>query len=185
MAPVARHCYVAMMKGTIIKCLAELVQEKHGEAMWQRIMDDAGVPRHTLILAIGDIDDAQALALFSSTTRVLGLTPEQAADAFGAHWCCVYAPRVYARTLQRFSNARELILGLDQIHVDVTRSVANAAPPRFTYVWKSSNVLEVTYVSHRGLIDIYVGLARGVGLMFKEALQVRKVSNTLVEITFS
>lgn len=184
MARPRRRCYAVAMKGTIIKCLAELVLEKHGDVVWQRIMDDAGFAKHTLILAIGDIDDDQAIRLLSSTTKVLGITPEQAADAFGEHWCCVYAPRVYARTLQRFSSARDLILGLDQIHVDVTRTMANAAPPRFAYAWKSSNVLEVTYTSHRGLIDIYIGLARGVGKMFNEALVVRKVSSTLAEITF-
>jgi hypothetical protein len=112
------------------------------------------------------------------------MTPEQGANAFGEYWCCAYAPRVYPRTLQRFTNARDLLIGLDQIHVDVTRSMPNAAPPRFTYVWKSSNVLEVTYTSHRGMIDIYIGLARGVGTMFKEALVVRKLSSTLVENTF-
>lgn len=173
------------MKGTIIKCLAEMVVEKHGgSATWQRILDDAAVQKHTLILATSDIDDSQASRLFESATKVLRLSWEQVADAFGEHWCCSYAPRVYGRTFDRFTSAREMILGLDQVHVDVTRAIPNAAPPRFTYAWKDANTLEVTYASRRGLIDLYVGLARGVGLRYKEKLRVRKLSETLVEIKF-
>lgn len=173
------------MKGTIIKCLAEMVVEKHGgEATWQHIMDVAAVPKHTLILATSDIDDAQAGRLFTATTKVLRLSWEQVADAFGEHWCCAYGPRVYGRTFDRFASAREMILGLDQVHVDVTRSLTNATPPRFTYAWKDADTLEVTYASRRGLIDLYVGLARGVGLRYKEPLHVRKLSETLVEIHF-
>ncbi|PZR17573.1 MAG: hypothetical protein DI536_04470 [Archangium gephyra] len=66
----------------------------------------------------------------------------------------------------------------------LTRAVPNARPPRFQLSWRDADTLDVEYLSERKLIDVYVGLARGVGKYFKEALTVTKLSETHVQIVF-
>lgn len=67
----------------------------------------------------------------------------------------MYAPKLYAAYLDRFKTA-----------------------------WLDANTLDVEYLSERNLIDVYVGLARGVGKYFKEPLTVTKHSETKVTIVF-
>ncbi len=174
------------MKATITVCLAELVENKFGKDKWAAILDDAGLAAHasSYRMATYDIPDEQVGKLIASTCKVLHVTAQQAADAFGEHWCCTYAPRVYVTIFRRFKSARELILGMDKVHVDMTATIANAHPPRFNYVWDNPNTLLVEYKSKRNMIDIYTGLVRGVGLHFKEKLTVTKISPTQVRIVF-
>lgn len=173
------------MKGTITRCLAELVQSKWGADTWQRIAARAGAPDAiTLMMPSADVDDALAMALFDATCAVVGVSPTEAADAFGEHWCCVYAPRMYKGVVARFKSAREMILGIDELHVELTRSIPNARPPRFSYSWRDAKTLVVRYSSHRNLVHLYAGLAKGVGKYFKEPLTVR-VAGKSVEIQFA
>lgn len=174
------------MKGTITACLMELVGEKFGNDKWAAILDDAQLGAHAadFRMAPFDIPDEQVLKLIASTCKVLRITEQQAADAFGEYWCCVYAPRVYSLVYKHFKSAREMILGMDKVHVDMTATIPNAHPPRFNYVWETPNTLLVEYKSRRNLIDIYVGLVHGVGIYFKEKLGVKKISPTQVRIVF-
>ncbi len=172
------------MKGTILKCLQEMVESRFGKAEWQEILGDAGFKGPQLFSLSADVDEGKALALFASAARVLEISPEQAADAFGDHWVNEYAPRVYQTIYGRYKSAREFILAMDEVHVMVTDSVPNARPPRFDFEKQGEKTLLVTYRSKRGLIDLYIGLARGVGKRFGTLLEIQKLSPRQVKITF-
>jgi len=175
------------VKGTITNCLAELVENKFGKVKWLEVLKDAGIASNvtSIRMVISDVPDERAAALLGSTCRVLGITLEQAADAFGEYWCCEYAPRQYKVIVRKFKNAREMILGMDAVHVNMTQTIANAHPPRFNYKWEDENTLIVEYDSKRNMIDIYIGLARGVGKYFNEKLSVSKLSPNTARIVFA
>jgi hypothetical protein len=148
------------MKATITRCLAELVESKFGADKWTAIIDNAGLQAQKSLLkvATADIPDSDVGKLLASTCKVLGITAQQAADAFGEYWCCTYAPRVYGSIVRRFSSAKDMILAMDSIHVEMTSTIPHAHPPRFDYRWENPKALIVTYKSDRGMIDIYSGL---------------------------
>ncbi len=174
------------MKGTITACLIEMVEKKFGKDKWAAIVEDAQLVGHAAGFRMSpvDIPDGQVSKLFASVCKVLGMTAEEAASAFGEYWCCHYAPRVYALVYTRFKSAREMILGMDKVHVEATVSIPNAHPPRFAYTWEDPETLIVEYKSSRNLIDLFVGLARGVGKYFKDDLTVTKLSPVTVRIVF-
>jgi len=174
------------MKGTITKCLGDWVTASYGKERWKEILTqaNAGEKSMSITMAVADVDDTLALALFAATGKVLGLDDNAVADGFGEYWCCTYAPAIYGSIIKRFANAREMILGMDHVHVQLTKTIAKAHPPRFDYRWESERVLFVTYKSQRNLVHLYVGLARGVGKYFNEALTVTKISSQQVRIQF-
>lgn len=172
------------MKGTIIKCLQELVVSRFGKENWHQICELAGFDKRDEIPIILNVDDAVALELFSNTCSVLNLSFEDAADAFGDYWCNEYAPKIYASVYRNFKNAREFILGMDKVHLVLTKTLENANPPRFDYEPVGKDKLIVTYKSQRNLVDVFVGLARGLGRYFDESLRVRKLGQDKVEIVF-
>jgi hypothetical protein len=174
------------MKGAMSSCLAQLVETQFGKDQWEAIKRDANAEHVAgLRLAMSDVDDGVFSRLIQSTCKVLGISAAQAADTFGEYWCCTYAPRVYKAYWVRFKSAREMILGMDQVHSEVTDDMANARPPRFEYRWENERALVVTYQSPRDLIDLYIGLARGVGKYFQEKLSVQKLSSSQCRIRFA
>lgn len=173
------------MKGTIVKCLQQLVVSRFGKENWNEICDLSGFDKRDEIPIILNVDDTVALELFTNTCSVLNLGFEEAADAFGDYWCNEYAPKIYASVYRNFRNAREFILGMDQIHLGLTRTLEDAHPPRFEYEPVGDNTLLVTYKSQRNLVDIFVGLARGLGRYFSEDLRVTKLGQDRVQIVFA
>ncbi len=172
------------MKGVIIKCLQELVEHSASADTWRTVFEDAGLPASRIILAGGDVPDAEAMAIVKAAMKTLNLTLEQAGDAFGEFWITTYAPRVYGAFFKTPKNAREFLLQMDSVHKRLTETIPNAKPPRFDPTWKDANTLIMNYNSSRGMIDFAVGLARGVGKHFNERLTIRKLSDHQFEVRF-
>jgi hypothetical protein len=172
------------MKGVILMCLANLVMEKFGRDKWEDSLEKAGFPRTTFFLATQDIEDALTMKVIDSTCKVLNITTEQAAMAFGDYWVNDFAVKIYQPFYRGPKSAKEFLLNLDKVHVMTTQTVPNAHPPRFDYEWKDEKTLIMTYKSPRGLIDFFIGLVHGVAKHFNENLKINKLSDQKVEIIF-
>ena len=171
------------MKGTIVKCLEELVKTKFGEDKWRAILGKAGMDAHAVFMVTAVVPDADVLKLVGATAEVLGIPPQAAMDAFGEHWALVYAPKMYSLYFEKAKSAREFLLNMDKVHIAITKS-AGATPPHFTYEEKGPKELIMHYKSPRGLVALMPGLIQGVAKYYKEKVQV-KVSGDAVTVTFA
>jgi len=171
------------MKGVIAVCLKDLVCNKFGEDKWEQAVKAAGMEKSGIILPLSDVDDKDVLSLVKEVCNVLGITLEQAADAFGDYWVNVYSQKIYG-LYYRGKTAKEFLLAMDKVHDQVTHDMKNAHPPHFTYEWENDNRLIMKYFSERGLIDFLVGLIRGVGKFYDEPMTVKKLNNQEVRVDF-
>ena len=160
------------VKGTIPKCLEEMVRAKHGEVAWTKVKTQGGLARWHTFLTTEDIDDEVVKKLFVTTAEALRSTVQVVMDDFGMHWSTVYAPDIYGVFFRRAANARELLLSMSEVHRITTDRVPNSAPPRFEYRWVDDDTLVMTYRSDRNLAALMPGLIRGVGVYYKERLRV-------------
>ncbi len=172
------------MKGTILRCAQELVQEKFGQDKWEAILEKCGYPKDRLFMVLEDVPDDKTLQLFATTGEVLGVTHEQLCDVYGEYWCVTYAPARYPMYYKGKTNAKEMILDMDNVHTKVTKAMNNSRPPKFTYTWKDDATLEMGYNSPRGLIHLLAGLARGVGKHFGEDLTVTVNGTQSITVKF-
>ena len=172
------------MKGTILKCMEQLVTEHFGQDKWAQALDQAGIPasrrRFTLL---SDVNETDARAIMQAAAAVTSMSMSQFMDAFGEYWSTVFAPHVYAAYYSNVRSARELLLNLDHIHEVMTKSVKFAKPPRFVYEWQGDKHLIMRYRSGRDMIGLMPGLIRGVGKYYNEKLYVR-VTGDAVHIEF-
>ena len=171
------------MKGVIPDCLEKLVRNKFGDDKWEKSLEIAGLPVKTTFLATQDIPDADVLKVVDAVCKVLNISLQQAADAFGDYWVNEYAVKMY-KPYYRGKSAKEFILNMDNVHVTVTKNIDNAHPPRFDYSWTDDKTLIMTYKSERGLIEFLIGLLKGVGKYYNEDLTVTKISDENVQILF-
>ncbi len=172
------------MKGVVLNCAADLVTSKFGADKWKEILSECGLPAERVFLASDDVEDAKAVEILSNTAKVLGLTMQQVADAFGDYWVNDFAPKIYAHFYRKATDARSFLLNMAEVHEKTTKSMANARPPKFEYSWPEPDTLAMKYISHRGLIDVFVGLLKGVSHYYKEPMEVTKVSDDMVHIRF-
>jgi heme-NO-binding protein len=172
------------MKGVIVNCLKEVVTNKFGKDKWEAALVKAGVDRNVSFLASQDIDDATVLKVVGAVCAVLNISLAQAADAFGEHWVCSYAPKIYKAYFVGMKSSRDFLMKMDEIHRMTTQNIPNAHPPRFDYNWENEKTLIMTYKSQRGLLEFMRGLVVGVGKYFKEDLKVFKASNNSLRVVF-
>jgi hypothetical protein len=172
------------MKGTIIRCLEQLVSTQFGQAQWERALEAAGFKKNKMFLPFEDVDDALTMKLVQSVCATLHLSPTQAADAFGEYWVTTYSQELYHQYYAQSATAKDFLLALDKLHVIMTRAMPNAHPPRFEYEWKDAKTLLMHYKSQRGMIDFAVGLVKGVGKFYHETLNVTKLNETTLQILF-
>jgi len=172
------------MKGIIANCLKETIVTKFNQEKWEEILIASNQKKNMTILASLDIDDAVIMNIVENSCKILNLSLVEIADYFGDYWMNSFALKYYKSYYGTSKNAKEFILKLTDIHNKVTKNIKNAKPPQFEYDWKSENVLILTYISQRGLIDFVVGLAKGVGKYFNQKLSIKKLSSTKIEITF-
>lgn len=173
------------MKGVILMCLQDLVTTVADDGVWRSILKGALDDEHAVFVAGSDVNDDDAMALLKETMKALSLTLPQAADAFGNHWVNVFAKRMYRPYFDKAASAREFLLKMDDVHRATTERVKGAKPPRFTYEWKNDKTLIMSYESHRGLIDLVVGLVKGVGIYYGKPLKVTKLNEKAVEVVFN
>lgn len=173
------------MKGVIPNCLGKLVKNKFGNDQWELILDTAGFPTYTSFPITLDIPDERVMKLVEATCKVLNITLEQAADAFGDYWVNDFAPKIYHVYFDQSKSAKEFLLNMDEVHKNTTREIENAHPPRFDYSWKDDNTLIMTYKSDRGLIEFLVGLIKGVGRYYNDELQVMPLGKEEVQVVFA
>ena len=172
------------MKGTIVSCLKEMVVEKFGKAAWEASLEKSGLPKNMVFLATEDVDDAAALTVVGNLCKELGVTLEQAADAFGEYWMTVYAPKIYKDYFRNCPTAKDFLLKMNDVHATVTKTIKNARPPKFEYNSKSPNVLSMTYKSDRNLVPFFQGLVKGVAKYYNQSVTTRMSSPNTMEITF-
>ncbi len=173
------------MKGVIVACLSQLVSERFGDEKLSEIMASCGMDPRRKFIATEDIPEEQALQMLKTTCEVLNVSMEQAAEAFGDYWVNVYAPKIYGVYYRNVASARDFLLKMDEVHVKTTKNMENAMPPRFDYQWEDDSTLLMTYKSSRNLIDICVGLVKGVGKYFQEDLKVTKLPGNRIRVEFT
>lgn len=172
------------MKGVIALATKELIQKKFGQDAWTKILKNAGIEKEPVILPITDIDDKTILDILKSAESVLNLTPTQLADAFGEFWVMEYSQKLYKHYYTASKNAKDFLLKMDNLHESMTKKMSNAKPPRFEYEWSDNQSLIMKYKSERGLIDILVGLIKGVAKYYNENLKISKLGKDKVKIVF-
>ena len=172
------------MKGTIVRCLAEMVTEKYGDDKWQACLADVGLENGRRFRMTEDVSDHESLQLFAAATEVLGISMQELYDAFGIHWSTKYAPENYRSWFMMAKSAKDFIKQLDRIHDVMTQNIPNAVPPRFQYVWETENKLRLTYNSKRNLIDLFISLAKGIGEYYQTPVRAQKVSANEVILIF-
>lgn len=107
----------------------------------------------TLFLPTSDIEDSRVINIINALCSTLNVSLAQAADIFGDYWINVYCQKMYRPYFRRYKTTKDFLLGLNEIHQEITEIMDNTKPPKFLYEWQNDKTLIMLYKSHRNIID--------------------------------
>lgn len=161
------------MYGLVNKAVEDLVCSRFGEDTWQQIQEQAGVDDVGFV-SMEPYPDEVTYKLVGAASEVLGAPVAALLEAFGEHWILYTAREGYGELISMFgSTLREFLGNLDNMHTRVGLSFPQLRPPSFMVRDTGPGVLEIEYHSTReGLAPMVIGLLRGLGRSFGEAVAV-------------
>jgi hypothetical protein len=155
------------MYGMVNKAVEDMVCATYGEAMWEKVKEQAGVDVDVFISNEG-YPDEMTYQLVGALSELSGTPPAQILEAFGEHWVLKTAREGYGELLDTGGQSlREFLLNLPDFHARVSMIFSALQPPRFKVSEVTDRSLRLHYFTRRaGLTPFVVGLLRGLGKRF-------------------
>ena len=173
------------MKGDIPVCLQEMVETNYGKETWINVLKRAGQDEDFYLYGHHDYEDELVVSLFKKSCEVCGIDFNQLSDLFGETWMKSYVTGRYFAFFIGKNNSKDFLMSMGKVHEKVTNKIENARPPKFLYEEIDENTITMEYVSQRNLQPIWLGLVKAVGKHFNEKIEMKKLNESKVELTFS
>ena len=157
------------MKGIVFNLLEEVVVRRHGQDLWDDLLDDAGLPG--AFTSLGSYPDEHMGKLVATAAKSLGRTPAEVLRWFGQEAMPVLAER-YPVFFTSHRSARTFVLSLNSIiHPEVRKIYPGADAPNFDFEDTPDGGLLMGYQSVRRLCTLAQGFVEGAGQHFGETVR--------------
>lgn len=152
------------MKGIIFSVLKEFAGNRYGEDGRQVFKKATGL---TAPLATLDYPDEKVILAIGELAKLSKKNPEEVLADFGYYFAAEsqIMQKTYAAYFNSAHDAKSFLLKMDAIHVQTTKALPGAKPPRFDYEDRG-NELVVIYRSERKLCHLLKGLIEGIGFRY-------------------
>ena len=162
-----------MMKGIVFTEFLELVEQKWGLAMADRLLVK-GCPFHGGYTAVGTYDHVDLISMVVELAQATDLPVPVLVKAFGKY--------LFEKFLHGYPEAFEGVTGTFQllervektIHVEVRKLTPDAELPHFDFHAADNDELDFTYRSTRPFADLAEGLILGCIEHFREELSIHR-----------
>ncbi|MBM3974643.1 MAG: heme NO-binding protein [Planctomycetes bacterium] len=164
------------MYGLINQAVEDLCRTKFGNAVWDRIRSDAGLPDEPF-LRMEKYPDEITYKLVGAACKVLNLSAEAVLKEFGRFWTVYSAEAGYGELLHSVGRTLpEFLKNLDQMHTRIQLAFTHLQPPSFTVSDETPNSCVVHYYSERpGLAPLVIGMLEGLSVRFRLEIDVQHV----------
>src|SRR6185312_3746475 len=133
------------MKGVVFNLLEEVVSRHHGDAVWDKLLDDAEVTGS--YTSLGSYKDEEMERLVGAASNALGSSPNEVLRWFGREAMSLLAVR-YAMFFTPHRSARPFIESVNSIiHPEVRKLYAGAHCPHFEFADGPDGALIMGYRS--------------------------------------
>ena len=146
------------MKGVVFTEFLDLVEDKFGYEMVDRIITESELPSGGAYTAVGTYPFAEMVKLLGRLSHNTNIPSGQLLHLYGKHFFSVLL-KSYPHFIERVNNAFELFESIDHyIHVEVQKLYPDAELPHFKTHQLNEHQLEMIYTSQRKMADFAQGL---------------------------
>lgn len=170
------------MKAVIFNCIRDLVRDKFGADVYKEVAHKVGLDDKIYLNNV-DIDEVNFKNIIDELSKTLKLSVNQIYDAFGDYWTNVFSQKYFKSYYKAYKNAKEFLMAMDKIHINVIKTYGGSTPPRFSFE-DHGNKIVINYTSKRNLIDLLVSLVKGTAKYYNDKITVNKIDSKKIEVEF-
>jgi len=165
------------MKGIIFTEFIEMVEDKFGFEVADKIITSSNLPSGGAYTAVGTYDFDEMVQLVTNLSTKTGIGLSDLLFTFGDHLFGRFFS-VYPHFFEGKKNTFDFLSELeDFIHVEVLKLYPDAQLPTIaTEVKPDGSSMKMVYKSSRKMGDLALGLMTGCARHFKEDITVEKIS---------
>ncbi len=163
------------MKGIVFTEFIEMVEEKFGFVVSEKIISNSDLPSGGAYTAVGTYDFNEMVQLVTNLGKETGLEIPKLLYVFGDHLFGRFY-NVYPHFFEGKKDTFEFLSNIeDYIHVEVKKLYSDAQLPKIaTTISENGNVMTMVYKSQRKMGDLALGLINGCINHFKQEIEVEK-----------
>jgi len=175
------------MKGIVFTEFLELVENKFGLEVVDKIIEQSNLASHGAYTAIGTYDFSEMLSLLTHLSDHSGLSIDNLLLTYAEHFFGVLKTS-YPDLINRYTDPIEMLSSIENhIHVEVQKIYPDAELPTFEVQEKTDSTLVMIYKSSRAMHSFGLGLMHKTFEHFdsKALINVEKLSSDGTEVKFS
>lgn len=175
------------MKGIVFTEFLDLVEDKFGLEVVDKIIEQSNLSSKGAYTAIGTYEFAEMLSLLKNLSQHSGLSIDQLLLTYAEHFFSVLRDS-YPDLINRYNDPIEMLSSIENhIHVEVQKIYPDAELPTFEIQEKTDSKLIMIYKSSRAMYSFGLGLMHKTFEHFdtKATIDVEKLSSDGTEVKFS
>ena len=162
------------MKGMVFTEFLEMVEDKFGFDVADKIVSDADLPSGGVYTGVGTYDHGEMVSLVINLGKETNTEIPVLLNVFGSHLFGQFT-KGYQNFFEGVDDALDFLEGIeDYIHVEVKKLYPKAELPKFDIERIDKNTLKMHYTSARKMGDLAQGLLEGAINYFKEEIRVQR-----------
>ncbi|TPN86882.1 heme NO-binding domain-containing protein [Aquimarina algicola] len=175
------------MKGIIFTEFLELVEQKFGYDVVDKIIEQSDLPSQGAYTTVGTYDFTEMIALLSNLSKHSGLSIDELLYTYAEHFFGVLISN-YPDMISKYNDPMELLASIENhIHVEVRKLYPDAELPTFEILEKTDTKLIMIYRSSRAMHSFGLGLMHKTFEHFNSEAEIHleKLKPDATEVKFS
>ncbi len=162
------------MKGVVFREFVDLVEERYGEDIVDRLLSHPGLSTGGAYTAVGTYDHAELLILIELLSQEIGVEPHELTIELGKQlFNRLY--KSYPQFVDPHDNAFDFLKTIDSVvHTEVKKLYSDAEVPTYHCEQLDDGVLVMDYRSSRPFADLAEGMLLGCIAHFHEPIEVHR-----------
>ncbi len=162
------------MKGVVFREFVDLVEERYGEDIVDRLLSHPGLSTGGAYTAVGTYDHAELLILIELLSQEIDVEPHELTIEFGKQLLDrLY--KSYPHFVDPHDHAFDFLKTIDSVvHTEVKKLYSDAEVPEYHCEQLDDGVLVMDYRSSRPFADLAEGMLLGCIAHFNEPIEVRR-----------
>ncbi|MFW6268565.1 MAG: heme NO-binding domain-containing protein [Bacillota bacterium] len=179
------------MKGTIVSTWLNTLENMLGKEVINKAKRNLNWDEELIISPLMNISDDKIFGLINEIADLEGLTSQELWRKMGHQ--NIYSFSEWFPSYFKNRKLKPFLMMMNTVHQQLTRMIPGANPPDLIAEEKDEQTITITYSSHRGMFNYFMGLLEGSSEYFNEDIQVKELSKDTsgenkemtVEVTFA
>lgn len=175
------------MKGIVFTEFLELVENKFGMEMVDKILSGSELPSNGIYTAVGTYSFSEMVSLLSNLSAETNISKDTLLLVYGEHFFGV-VKKSYPSFISMYNDPIEMLSSIENhIHIEVRKMYPDAELPTFTVIEKTKDKLVMIYKSSRAMHSFGRGLMNKTFEHFdtNATILVEKIKENGTEVKFS